>query len=93
MGNGHYRPGRPGGTIFKASISVLGGPLNRLEPDLPGIITSSDFDNTFTSATKGATVPIEGNNIGQKGAKGQLGTSRVPHAIVFRACLMVLGIR
>jgi len=34
-----------------------------------------------------------GNNMGQNGAEGQLGTTRVPHADVLRTCLMVLGTR
>jgi len=75
------------GTIFRASMSVFGGPLNRFEPDLP---RSSDFDNTFMSITKGALVPIMGNIIGQNGTESQLRTIRVPQAAVFRECLMVL---
>jgi len=77
--------------IFKASISVLGGPLNKLEPCLPGIIESSDLANTFRPATKEATFTILGNSIGQKGAEGQLGTTRVPRADVFKICLITLG--
>ena len=63
-------------------MSVLGAPLNRYEPDLSGIITNSDFVSTFTSTRHGATFPTAGNNIGQKGAEGHLGTTSVPHAIV-----------
>ena len=45
---------------------LLGGPLNKFTPDLPGIIESSDLDNTIISVMKGAVVPGAQNNIGQK---------------------------
>ena len=59
----------PDGANFRASISILGGPLNKFVLDLPGIIESSNLDNIMTSATKEATVPGLGNNMGQKGPK------------------------
>jgi len=58
----------------------LGGPLNKFESELLGKIENSDLDNTITSVTKEAVVPGAGNNIGQKKAEGQSGTTKVPPA-------------
>ena len=59
---------------------VLGGPSNRLAPDLPGCSMRSDFSKTTKSLIKGAGLPVAGKIIGQNGAEGHSGTTRVPLA-------------
>ena len=48
-------------------MSVLGAPLNIVEPDLPGITTNSDFVNTLTPVTKEAIVPLLGITWAKRG--------------------------
>ena len=65
-------------------MSVLGNPLNKLAPDLPGQIITSDLSITSVALTLAASFDsvFVVNNIGQNVADGQFGTRRVPVAFV-----------
>ena len=80
-------------TNLKAKRSVLGTPLNKLLPDCPATTRGEDRSRVFSSETNGAGEQPSGKRIGQKGAEGHLGTTSVPLAPVFRACLITLGTR
>ena len=72
---------------------VLGDPLKRLEPNLPGCTISCDLVITTYSLTKLAGPVLLGKIIGQKGAEGHWGTNKVATAEHFLACWIALGIR
>ena len=59
---------------------VLGGPSKRFAPDLPGCSIRSDFFKTTESMINEAGLPLVGKIIGQNGAEGHSGTTRVPLA-------------
>ena len=65
-------------------MSVLGIPLYRLAPALPGQMITSDLSITSVALTQLAipdfAFPV--NNIGQNVADGHFGTRRVPVALV-----------
>ena len=72
---------------------VLGVPLNKLAPNLPGYIENSAVVSTLTSTTKAANLPSSGNRMGQKGAEGHSGTTNVSRALHLRACWITRGTR
>ena len=76
-----------------ASMFVFGVPLNKLDPNLPGYIENSAAVSTLTSTTKGANLTFSGNRMGQKGAEGHSGTTKVPLALHIRACWTTRGTR
>ena len=80
-------------TNLKAKTSVLEIPLNKLLPDIPVTTRLGVWSRILSSITNGALVQPSGKSIGQKGAEGHLGTTKVPIAPVFKACLITLGIR
>ena len=69
------------------------GPSNRLAPDLPGCSIRSDFSKTNKSLLKGAGLPVAGKIIGQNGAEGHSGTTRVPLARHLLAWWITHGMR
>ena len=80
-------------TNLTARRSVLGVPLNKLPPDSPVTTRWGDWCRVLSSVINGARVQPSGKSIGQKGADGHLGITRVALAPVFRVCLITLGIR
>ena len=72
---------------------VFGVPLDKLDPNLPGYIENSVTVSTLTSITKDANLPFAGNRMGQKGAEGHSGTTKVPLALHLRACWITRGTR
>ena len=65
-------------------MSVLGIPLYRLAPALPGQMITSDLSITSVALTQ-LVIPdfaFPVNNIGQNVADGYFGTRRVPVALV-----------
>ena len=71
--------------------SVFGVPLNKLTPDLPGQMTTSDFSMANVDTILCNLLSLLGKNIGQYGAEGHLGTTKVPTAAVSCACRNALG--
>lgn len=72
---------------------VLGMPLNKVAPALPGCTRSSDFSMVNTSFMNAVGFIGIGNKIGQKAADGHSGTTRVPLALQLSACRITHGIR
>ena len=65
-------------------MSVFGNPLNRLAPDLPGQMITSDLSITSVALRLAASFDsaFVVNNIGQNVADGHFGMRRVPVAFV-----------
>ena len=74
-----------------ANKSVFGAPLNKFTPDLPKQMTTSDLLMIIVATIPSNVSPLLGKNIGQYGAEGHLGTTKVPKAAVSCACLNTLG--
>ena len=70
---------------------MLGNPLNRLAPDLPGHMLTSDLSIIRVVLTLRANSASPGNSIGQKAADGHLDTNDVPAALVVCACCNTHG--
>ena len=71
---------------------VLGAPLNKADPSLPGSIVNSTDVRTLVATTYEAACPL-GNKVGQNGVDGHSGTMRVPSALHRHACWITLGIK
>ena len=66
-------------SIRIASAAVLGNfPLNKCEPDLPGLTKHSDSGKDHMSTINGAHPLLSGHSSGQKGPASQQGTTSVP---------------
>ena len=66
--------------------SVFGVPLNKLTPDLPGQMTTFDLSMANVDTIHCNFLSLLGKSIGQCGAEGHLGTTKVLTAAVFCAC-------
>ena len=73
--------------------SVLGIPLNRDEPEVPGKTRDSQAGRATTSLINSAGCCLSGNNNGQYGAEHHWDTTKVLAALVAWACLKRQGIR
>lgn len=80
-------------SILRARTGVLGNPLNKLVPSWPGRIRVSDFGSSIQPLTNSAGLIPSRNSNGQKGDDNHWGTTSVPLALVFSACLITLGIK
>jgi len=65
---------------------VLGGPVNKVLPDLPGTKIQSTVGSLRPCKSNFAGWPPSGKINGQKGADGHCGIINVPSALVFKAC-------
>ena len=73
-------------------MGVLGGPVNKVLPDLPGTKIQLTVGSLMPCTTNSAGWSPLGKISDQNGADGQCGIINVPSDLVLEACWINLGI-